>query len=352
MIVPVLIVAAFTLPTPPGDARAAVAKGLAWLAASQAKDGSWSGTINPLKTTPTAYAGLALLMEGSTPQHGRYAPNIRAAAAWFEKNAQADGLLVPPTDAGERPRSMAGHAAALLFLASAYDVDDDEARRGRLAKVLDAAVAFAAEKQTKSGAWPFNATAASEDTVTTATILHALVTAERAGVGVPKTVTDAAVRYLVRATTPEGGVAYGTSGRRPRAGDGQPLPTGAAAAAVLTAPDLRPAPLGKWVRYAHASPVQFGAQDSINTFTLLHDLGVARAANALGERGHRSLLPDVAAADEVLWRAVRADVYKKVAAAQTQDGSWRDVFIGPSSSTAVALIILQLDNNYLPAFSR
>jgi hypothetical protein len=357
MIVPTLLAAVLTLPARTGEApvdvRAAVGKGLKWLAARQAKDGSWSGTSNPLTVTPTAYAGLALLMEGSTPAHGEYAPNIRAAMGWFEKNAQPGGLLVPPADTGEQSRLLAAHATAVLFLTCAYDADDDEARRERLERLLAAAVGYAAEKQTKGGGWGFTAgNSGYEDTMTTATMLHALFAARRAGIDVPQSVTRAATRYLVRATAPSGGVAYGGAGGVPQAGTEQPLPAALAASAVLTAPGLRPESLGKWVRYARTNPPQFGAQDNMNTFTLLHDLSVARAANALGERGHRAVLPGVAAAEEVRWLAVRAGLYRRVAAGQSADGSWRDVYVGPASSTALALIILQLDNNHLPAFSR
>ena len=116
----------------PVDVKESVAKGLKWLADQQEPEGNWFGRANSAPTTTTAMAGLALLMEGSTPKTGTYAPNLRKAVEWMEKSAAANGSLVG-TNRTDTARPMSAHAEALLFLACAYDVDDDPARRGRSA---------------------------------------------------------------------------------------------------------------------------------------------------------------------------------------------------------------------------
>ena len=74
------------------------------------------------------------------------------------------------------------------------------------------------------------------------------------------------------------------------------------------------------------------------------------AAHALGENGHRALDPN---ADEPLrWTEYRARLYAHLKDAQSANGSWGDQSIGPEYATSLALIILQLDNDFLPAFSR
>ena len=73
---------------------------------------------NASATAITATAGLALLMEGSTPKAGAYAPNVVKAVAWIEKNAAESGLLLSRTDL-ETTQSVAAHTQALLFLACA-----------------------------------------------------------------------------------------------------------------------------------------------------------------------------------------------------------------------------------------
>ena len=56
-----------------------------------------------------------------------------------------------------------------------------------------------------------------------------------------------------------------------------------------------------------------------------------------------------------MWRRAKGDrakLYKAVVATQKPDGSWADVSFGPEYATPVALVLLQLDNDFLTAFSR
>ena len=48
--------------------------------------------------------------------------------------------------------------------------------------------------------------------------------------------------------------------------------------------------------------------------------------------------------------AYREGLFKYLASTQEAAGNWADPYAGAPYNTAVALIILQLDNNYLPAF--
>src|SRR5581483_8103931 len=79
---------------PDGDPNRVVNRGLVWLAKQQAEDGSWAGGGGIYPATTTALAGVALLMEGSTTTQGEYAPHLRKAVGWYEKNAQPNGLLI------------------------------------------------------------------------------------------------------------------------------------------------------------------------------------------------------------------------------------------------------------------
>jgi hypothetical protein len=346
---------------PAPDVRDTVKNGLKWLAEKQNKDGTWSG--NGLTVNVTAYAGLALLMEGSTLKEGRYAANLRRAVAWFEKIAQPDGRLVPADDPSERNRYMQSQAAALLFLASAYDTDDDEARRKRLGKILENAVRFAIDGQTKRGGWGFvSATPGSEndDTQGTAFMIQSLVVAEKAGIKVPREVFDRATQYLVDATAEDGGMPYTlVRGATRQVGDGQSLQTSAATAAV-TASGRKPAVLTKWIGYSKRSTASLQAPGQparlavSNVFALQQHLAAARVALSLGETGHRGLDADVRETDLFRWSPYREQLFKALKGTQLTDGSWTDTGrgIGPVYATSLALIILQLDNNYLPAFSK
>jgi hypothetical protein len=361
MFLPTILAALLTVGSPAphpvtGPAlRASVEKGLKWLAGKQNKDGSWSDRGNYLTVTVTSYAGLAMLMEGSTLREGRYAANLRRAVDWFQSAAQPNGLLVPADDQAEQGRALNAHAGALLFLASAHD-GDEEPRGKRLAKTLAAAVRYAMESRTRRGAWgsaPSQPGNESEDTFSTAAMLHALAAADRAGVKIPRGVFEQATRYLAAASARDGGVVYAPGGGAlDPAAQGQAFPTGAAAAAAVTLPGTPPSQFPKWVAFARRTPPQYGDVGQINAITLMHHANVGRVANALGDGGHRRLDPAVKPGEELRWSAFRADVFTRVVAKQGEDGKWPDDFVGPVFATSLALVVLQLDNNHLPAFSR
>ena len=186
----------------------AVAKGLKWLAKQQRADGSWSDTNNVYPTYMTANAAAALLMEGSTLTRGTYAPNLRKALAWVEKTAAADGRICG-TGGAENAWDVSGHADALVFLVCIYDVDDDEPRRERVAKLIDRAIAFLVDCQGDSGGWGF-ASGDKSNAKSWATIaaLQGLFAARKAGFTVPKRTIERAVGYLVEATSNNGGVRF------------------------------------------------------------------------------------------------------------------------------------------------
>ena len=254
------------------DMRDSVKRGLKWLADAQDKDGSLGGNGGLYRTSTTAFAGLAFLMEGSTPKEGRHAANIRKAIAWFEANARPNGLLVPETDQNDNSRSTYAHACALLFLVSAYDVDDDEPRRKRFVKLIDAAVAYAAADRSSRGVWavtPRGQSGDNEDTYTTVQMLDALVAAERVGLKLPDRLIESATQYLAKATNPEGGIVFSlANGIQPQGGDGQAPPT-AAAAAILFSLAKRPEPLPKWVSFAiRTQPAQIARMGQTESNTL------------------------------------------------------------------------------------
>jgi len=162
------------------------------------------------------------------------------------------------------------------------------------------------------------------------------------------------VHYLVKATNRDGGVIYSLyGGNVPQGNDGQPLITAAAAAGLLMSDGVRPETLPRWVRSANtASLQQMRAIRNNGSFAMVQQYQMARACFALGESGHAKMEPGIRDSDLVKWSAYRANLFKAVKDAQGKDGNWPDIYLGPAYSTALALVILQLDNDYLPAFSR
>jgi hypothetical protein len=103
----------------PAEYRAAVHKGLEWVARTQNPDGSWAAAGGQYPTAMTALAGMVLLMEGSTIRDGQYARSTRKAVEWLAERAQRDtGLIGNPRNPSEASKYLYGHGYGLLFLAS------------------------------------------------------------------------------------------------------------------------------------------------------------------------------------------------------------------------------------------
>jgi hypothetical protein len=355
-VVTLALLSATAPPSAAPDVKETIRTGLQWLAKQQNDDGSWSGTDKSVRTLPTATAGLALLMEGSTPTTGAYAPQIRKALGWIEKSAQKNGRLVG-TSPSESNQYVPFHAHVLMFLVCAHDADGDPDRVARIAELIKKGIAFTAECQTSRGGWGYLAARDGndyDDSQSTAVMLQALLAARKAGFDVPKSVTDKAVAYLVRATTPDGGVTYSLYySAVPQPNTAQPHLTAAAATGVLMSNGARPGALARWVRNARTGNEQLIRNINSNgSFGLFQQCQMARACFALGETGHSRLDPSARGTDLVRWSDYRAVLFKTVKGAQNKDGSWADLYIGTSYSTGLALVILQLDNDFLPAFSR
>jgi hypothetical protein len=356
MFVNALFVAILTTPAAPPenpDVRDSVKKGLKWLAEQQNNNGSWTANGDTFPTAMTGFAGIALLMEGSTPKHGQFSEHLRAAIGWYETNARENGLLVPASSMSEQGRYVLSHGCGMLFLACAYDADDDEPRRKRTAKLLTAGVRFIARAQTTRGGWGYVAASDGNDfDEANATILtiQALFAIQKAGIQVPTRVIDNAKKYILASTNKEGGIVYslvdGTT-----ATPGRPVVTAGAAACALMVEGQRPEPLARWIAFSNKNlktiPLRRGDSSS-----LYHHYYMARAVNALGDTCHRTIDPQAKDADILKWSSFRAQLFPVLRGLQEPNGSWADTYVGPVYTTSMALTILQLDNNYLPAFSK
>jgi hypothetical protein len=348
-----LFISAVPAAPAPGALTSAVERGLSWLAKQQREDGSWVGISDGYATYMTGHAGVALLMEGSTLKQGTYAPNLRRALAWVEANAATGGRL-GGTHPTESTWDLVGHAAALQFLVCVHDVDDDEPRRERVAALIDRAITFLGESQADSGGWYYVCGQKDNDaSYPTTAALQALCAARKSGFAVPRSLTDRGWRYLARATSRTGGVRQSVETFEAAGSESDRTATpGAAAAGLMTSDGPRPEELARWVKRARtgtAPQMQNFATDAIAMF---EQYFTARSAFCLGEAGHRRLDPHVPEAELVRWSTYKGAAFKALVDAQGKDGDWPETFFGAVHSSALALIVLQLDNDHLPAFSR
>jgi hypothetical protein len=338
----------------------------------QARDGHWEAEGRCYSTSMTARAGLALLMEGSTPQRGRYREQIRKAVDCLVEHAHKDGLLCLTNLPGEaldsakadqpvpnRPRFqpfgpaeakgyMEGHGFAMLFLASVYGQEANGDRRQQVDKVLTRAVAFCGKAQLDSGGWGFVAAkdAAGYDVgELTVTQVQGLAACRDAGIDGTKPILDKALKYLEQCTTPRGGVLFNL--RSPMAGGERPNLTAAALVCSASAGPYDSELVKKWLRFCSSNiPVdnRFD-RDGAGRYYF------AQALHLLGDNGFERLFPDSRPEERLTWSKYKKAVFPQLLGSQAKDGSWKWGNEGLLLTT-MNVTILQLDSTTLPAYRR
>jgi hypothetical protein len=329
----------------------AIKKGLEYLAKQQARDGSWSGTGGQYKIALTALSGMAFLMEGSRPDRGQYARHIRKAVAWLMARSRADGLICT-NDPGDVQRYMFGHGFSVLFLSCVYQQEKDAGRRKKLEDVLNRAVAFTAKAQTTAGGWGY-VTAVDggdfDEGPTTITQVQSLRAAQRAGIHVPKEVTDKVVAYLKKATGKNGGVLYSVKGCP--SGERPALTAGAVTS--LFSPKEYNSPLAKqWIRFAQGSISVGSGKGASCGFEEYTHYYFAQVIYGLGDDGYAKLFPDSKPAERLTWTNYRDRMQEFILSKQRADGSWEGSHIGAVLDTDWYLAILLLEKDVLPLYRR
>ena len=114
----------------------------------------------------------------------------------------------------------------------------------------------------------------------------------------------------------------------------------------------------KWLNYCQKYiPVDKSGRDSFGHWEYTH-LYYAQVMYVLGEDRHAKMRPDLAEKEKqgqkalMKWSRYREVVYDYLAGKQNHDGSWNSGAVGPVYSTALHLIILQLDKAHLPIYQR
>jgi hypothetical protein len=343
-------------------------KGLQWLARQQFRDGHWEAQGQQYPIAMTGLAGLALLAEGSTPSHGKYAKNIDDAIEYLMSRTQKNGLIGNPNDQREQQRYMYGHGFSLMFLSLAYGEENDEKRRRDLEKVLTRAVEFTGRAQTRLGGWGYVSAADGADFdegSVTITQVQALRAAKNAGIPVPKEIIDKAHEYLKKSTQisrsdsdpkkVEAGVIYSL---RQGGGNVRPPLTAAGIACLFNAGEYNSDLAVKWLNYCQRHiPVDKSGRDSFGHWEYTH-FYFAQVIYTLGEDRHGKLRPDLLEQEKagkqalLKWSRYRDVTYEYLASRQNADGSWSQGFVGPVYTTALHLVILQLDRGNLPILQR
>lgn len=313
------------------DAEAAIDAGLAWLAARQQPDRVFgpATALNRYRLNPAvnALCGLALLSSGSTPGRGKYGPQLERCVDLLLELCGASGFISEP--AAEYDQSpMYGHGFATMFLAEAYGMSS---HRG-LRDAVHRAVQLIIDTQSREGGWRYAPEPRDADVSVTVCQLMALRAAHNTGMAVPRTTIDQAVGYVTRCQNPDGGFRY-----QALAGGESAFPRSAAAVTALFTSGITDGPVIEGgLRYLQQfRPGEPRAQDR-GYYYYAQYYGLQAAWHAGGN----------------VWRTWYPAVRNELLRQQLSAGNWVDQTVSPEYATAMALIALQLPNNFLPIFQR
>lgn len=319
-------------PAPEVDAntRAAIRKGLDYLARQQTRSGAMPGSVSVASTSVVCLAWMA---EGSTPHEGRYAENLKRGLRFILRSCHRTGFI---TDGGQS--GMYGHGFSTLFLAEVYGTlrDPDEIEQTR--ETLRRAVDCLQRTQNRYGGW--NATPdanATDDGSGAVAIMQitALRAARNAGIQVESETIKKAKKYVLEMTGADGWYAYNYHARG--GGHRSSAVTGAGMYMLGVLDCYADDRYEKGIRNLLDSAPFLGRSGNDQGWSGWFHYTAFFASLAVFQRGGEPW--------KKWYPALRDDLLKK----QLADGQWSgDPYNGLYS--AFALLALELPLRYLPIF--
>jgi len=304
----------------------AITEGLAWLARTQNADGSFGTGTYRGNIAVTSLAGLAFMSSGSSPGRGPYGAQIDKALAYVMDNTSPSGFIAVAASSTHGP--MYSHGFGTLFLAEAYGMT----HRPEIREKLQKAVRLIVDSQNIEGGWRYQPRRLDADLSVTICQINALRAARNAGLFVPKQTVDACIHYVKQAQNHDGGFRYQLQG-----GTTSEFPRSAAGVVALQSAGEYDS---KEVRDGIAYLRQFGPGLRPTRRNSHYFYGQYYAAQAMWLKG------------EDAWAQWYPAIRNELLIRQSTTGYWIDNTVCNEYGTAMALIILQIPNNFLPIFQR
>ncbi|MEC8896581.1 MAG: prenyltransferase/squalene oxidase repeat-containing protein [Planctomycetota bacterium] len=328
----------------------AIEKGLKFLARSQNPDGSWTdrvgrkvhmtyrGTVAP-HVGVTGLAGIAFLAHGVLPGQGSagyvmkkgrkvtYCEVLEKALEYvISRVSPANGFI---SANGSR---MYSHAFATLFLAEAYGTgsyrDTD-----RMKRALKSSIRLIVNAQNPHGGWRYRPGAQDSDMSITVCQMMALRAARNAGIEVPSGTIDKAVNYVKKSFVPGVGAFTYQLGLEFRGVHSRwtPALTAAGVTTLYTAGEYDAFQITEGLRYIwRERPLRGEARYTFDYYYFQY-----YAVQAAFQKGGS------------FWQRWYDAIRQDLLLLQEADGRWTDL-VGANYATAMASIILQYPNQYLP----
>ncbi|MBI3723409.1 hypothetical protein HY251_05575 [bacterium] len=325
--------------------RASIDAGLAWLAARQHRSGQWHTSTGRFDMSVTSVAGLAFLAHGEVPGEGKgkYGVVLTRAIDWVldhqrpVTDTENAGLFFDQREIDQQDRLTHGHGFAMLFLAEAYGQSSSPALRKRMRTALEQAVKLTELSQSQDGGWFYHPRDKYRDEgSTTIVLIQGLRAARNAGILVPHSVIEKAVKYVHDSQNTsgpqEGGVRYTV-----KRGEASPALTAAGVSVYYGAGEYDSPGITNGFRYLDKN-LQINDRQHFWFYTQFY---AVQAYNQKGGADWHGYL-----------RKLKRSLLPGGIMGQGFDGAWNDPYGGPAFGTAVAVLCLEVPLQYLPIFQR
>lgn len=336
----------------PERIKSAVDGGLEWLAEQQIKEGpdagSWPAPSHTVKAT--SIAGLAFLAHGHLPGDEQYGDVLKRAMDYVSDQMNPEGYVGGDAD------SMYVHAYSSLFVLSYLGMSEEHERDEKLAKWGRRSVELILEAQQvrkrpfEQGGWRYSPYADVSDILMTSWQLVVLKAANQCGYHVPSTAFDEALRYVdtgfwEKEIEREEGENYWVHGFVYRPGVSTRAELGSTGAAIWVKSLLekqKDERVGKAQSYLSGQSVSWGGEKYKGDYFV----SLFYIVQGMFHGGGKD------------WHEFYADVQETLLEHQSGDGHWgfppddkkRSREAGPAWSTGMALLMLSLEEQYLPMF--
>jgi Prenyltransferase and squalene oxidase repeat len=307
------------------ETERAIKMGLEWLSHIQNGDGSFGNGTYRGNIAVTSLAGLAFMESGSSPGRGPYGTHIDRALTYVMDNTAPSGFIAVAAASTHGP--MYSHGWGTLFLAEAYGMT----HRPEIREKLQKAVRLIIDTQNPEGGWRYQPVRRDADISVTVCQINALRAARNAGLFVPKETVANCINYCQQSQNPDGGFRYMLQG------GASAFPRSAAGVVALYSAavyDTKEIEAGVSYLRQYMPEIKLGSRYSHYFY------GHYYAVQAMWIRGGED------------WNAWFPAIRDELVRRQTSPaGYWNDSICN-EYGTAMALIILQIPNNYLPIFQR
>ncbi len=326
--------------------QTAIDRGLAYLHSHRDRDGSFGTGGYRGNVAVTALAGMAFMCAGAQPARGPHGRVVLDAIKFIlgkeNVHGRNPGFLHNPAASPHGP--MYGHGFATLFLSEAYGMVHDKLLREEMRAKLHLAIKLILSAQRKNGenAWRYEPSSTDADLSVTICQIMALRSARNAGIAVPIDAVKKCTEYVKACQDKrEGWFKYMKRG----GGGGGPQGFARTAAGVCA---------------LNAAGIYLGsAEDRLGREVEngLKFLARNKPAGRFGRPdlhyfyGHYYAVQAMWTAGGTYWSEWYPAIRDELLDRQNADGSGVDQ-ICSHYGTAMACIILQVPNNYLPILQK